>query len=119
VSVLHSILPAATRPEVQTRETACIFRTAFLASNESALSVQYDLFPERVLIEQLDPRAIAGPQTRIVSMFVVRFERESAVHQVFVDHHGIYCADHGRDCRAVGEAARFSRGVKQTSSVKK
>lgn len=73
-------------------------------------SVQFDLFPERVSVEQLDPKAVAGSQTRIVSMFVVRFERESAVHQVFVDNHGTYCADHGRDCRAVPEVVRFSRG---------
>lgn len=79
--------------------------------------MQYDLFPERVLIEQLDPKAVAGPQTRIVSMFVVRFERESVVHQVFVDHHGTYCAEHGRDCRSVHEVARSSRTEARAASA--
>jgi hypothetical protein len=80
--------------------------------------VQFDFFPERVSIEQLDPKSIAGSQTRIASIFVVRFERESRVHQVFVDNHGTYCADHGRDCRAVQEVVRFSRTAVKPPSRK-
>ncbi len=90
----------------------------FLWIKRISPSVQYDLFPERVLIERLDPKSIAGSQTRIVSMFVVRFERESGVHQVFVDHHGTYCAEHGRDCRSVHEVARFSRTEARAASAK-
>jgi len=71
--------------------------------------VQFDLFPERVSIERLDPRSVAGTQTRLAGMYVVRFERESVVHQVFVDHHGMYCGDHGRTCRAVREVTAWAK----------
>lgn len=111
VNVTHSIRRAAMCREVRLRETPCIFRPACFSFHRiGGPSVQFDLFPESVSVEQLDPKAVAGSQTRIVSMFVVRFERESGVHQVFVDNHGTYCADHGRDCRAVPEVVRFSRG---------
>ncbi|MBC7897829.1 MAG: hypothetical protein H7066_20585 [Cytophagaceae bacterium] len=35
------------------------------------------------------------------AIFVVRFEWERGMHQVFKDHYGLYCAEHGRLCRAV------------------
>lgn len=65
--------------------------------------MQFDLFPEKVSIETVDPMSAAGTRTRLTGMYIVKFEREKTVHQVFVDHHGVYCADHGRDCRAVRE----------------
>lgn len=62
---------------------------------------QFDLWPERIIVEALDATAIAGERTRVEAMYRVRYERAREVHQVFLDHHGWYCADHGRDCRAV------------------
>lgn len=64
-------------------------------------AVQLDFFPEQVRIQQLDPREVAGEKTRVEAIFVVRFEWERSVHQVFKDHYGLYCAEHGRLCRAV------------------
>lgn len=72
--------------------------------------MQFDLFPERVSVEPLDPKMAAGARTRITAMFVVRYERERGVHQVFVDHHGMYCGEHGRACRAVKEVGRRRQG---------
>ena len=65
--------------------------------------MQFDLFPERVSIETVDPTSAAGARTRLIGMYIVKFEREKTFHQVFVDHHGVYCGDHGRECRAVPE----------------
>ncbi len=62
---------------------------------------QLDFFPERVKVERIDPREAAGSRTRVEAIFLVRFEWERSPHQVFHDHHGVYCADHGRGCRAV------------------
>lgn len=70
---------------------------------------QLDFFPERVTVEPLDVRAVAGERTRVKAMFRVRYERETGSHQVFHDHHGWYCADHGTDCRAVGAARSRAR----------
>ena len=64
---------------------------------------QFDLWPQRVFVDALDARAIAGANTRVVAMYKVRYEREPGVHQVFLDHHGWYCAEHGPDCKAVRE----------------
>lgn len=74
-----------------------------------SFTVQFDLFPEGVSIEERDPRLVAGAGTRLTSMFIVKFERENGVHQVFVDHHGTYCADHGRECRAVAEVIAYGK----------
>ena len=63
--------------------------------------MQLDFFPEQVRIHRLDPREVAGQATRVDAIWVVRFEWEKGVHQVFKDHYGLYCADHGRLCRAV------------------
>ena len=63
--------------------------------------MQFDFFPEQVRIQRLDPREVAGEKTRVEAIFVVRFEWERSVHQVFKDHYGLYCAEHGRLCRAV------------------
>ncbi|MEO6445679.1 MAG: hypothetical protein ABIZ91_01940 [Gemmatimonadaceae bacterium] len=62
---------------------------------------QFDLWPARVYVEQLDAKAVAGPRTRVTAMYTVRYEREQGVHQVFFDHHGWYCAEHGPACKAV------------------
>jgi hypothetical protein len=68
---------------------------------------QFDLFPERVTVESVDVRTAAGDRSRIKAMFVVRFERSGSAHQVFHDKHGWYCAEHGQECRAVGEAKKL------------
>jgi hypothetical protein len=67
---------------------------------------QLDLFPERIYVERLDPREAIGGQTRVRALYAVRFEREDAPHQIFLDRHGWYCADHGPRCRAVREVTR-------------
>lgn len=67
-------------------------------------SQQFDLFPQRVQVQQLDPRSVAGTDTRVEKIFTVKFERERTVHQVFLDKHGWYCAEHGPGCEAVREA---------------
>ena len=64
---------------------------------------QFDLFPERIIVEQLDAKAAAGASTRVEALYRVRYERERAPHQVFFDQYGWYCADHGPNCKAVGE----------------
>lgn len=64
---------------------------------------QFDLWPQRVFVDELDARAMAGANTRVSAMYKVRYERERGVHQVFFDHHGWYCADHGPACKAVRE----------------
>lgn len=74
-----------------------------------APTAQLDFFPENVRIERLDPQAVAGRSTRVDAIFVVRFEWEKGVHQVFKDHYGLYCADHGRLCRAVREVTAKER----------
>lgn len=71
------------------------------AANES----QYDLFPQRVTVEALDAKAVAGSRTRVTALYRVRYEREPGVHQVFLDYHGWYCAEHGRGCKAVRAVA--------------
>lgn len=66
---------------------------------------QFDLWPQRVFVDALDARIVAGANTRVVALYKVRYEREAEVHQIFLDHHGWYCADHGPSCKAVREAA--------------
>ena len=68
---------------------------------------QFDLFPERISVDRVDTRS-AGTQARLTALFVVKYEREAGAHQVFHDRHGWYCAEHGRECRAV-TAARSRR----------
>ncbi len=64
---------------------------------------QFDLFPQRVQVQQLDPKSAVGARTRVEKMFTVKYERERAIHQVFLDKHGWYCAEHGPKCAAVRE----------------
>ncbi|HEX9564793.1 MAG TPA: hypothetical protein VF981_12505 [Gemmatimonadaceae bacterium] len=70
---------------------------------------QFDLFPETVTVQRVDTRAAAGERSRVRALFVVRFERDPAAHQVFHDRHGWYCAEHGPGCRAVGAARKGRR----------
>ncbi|MEP7344861.1 MAG: hypothetical protein ABI877_06335 [Gemmatimonadaceae bacterium] len=64
---------------------------------------QFDLFPQRVQVQRLDPKSAVGTSTRVEKMFTVKYEREPTVHQVFLDKHGWYCAEHGPGCVAVRE----------------
>ena len=78
---------------------------------------QFDLFPERIIVEELDAKAVAGASTRVEALYRVRYEREGAFHQVFFDQYGWYCAEHGPTCKAVREAtARRARGDAPASS---
>jgi hypothetical protein len=65
---------------------------------------QLDFFPERVSVETVDPRSAAGGRSRVKAIYVVQFERRPGKHQVFHDHHGWYCAEHGKACPAVQAA---------------
>lgn len=65
--------------------------------------MQYDFFPERATVSELDPADVVGERSRVQAVYVVRYEWEKAAHQVFHDRHGWYCADHGPGCRAVRE----------------
>lgn len=65
---------------------------------------QLDLFPDPVIVEAADPRAVAGPRTRVRQLFRVRLGRSGPVHLVFEDRHGWYCEAHGPACPAVHEA---------------
>ena len=62
---------------------------------------QTDLFPEPVEVHELDPLQIAGPRSQVKGIWKVLIGHERAVHMVFADRHGRYCAEHGRECRAV------------------
>jgi len=68
-----------------------------------ASDLQFDLWPQRIAVEELDVKAIAGERTRVKAMYRVRYERDGGTHQVFFDHHGWYCAEHGKACPAVRE----------------
>jgi len=63
---------------------------------------QFDLFPARVQVERLDPRALLGPRTRVAALWRVTIG-DGEPHLVFEDRHGRYCEAHGVDCRAVRE----------------
>ncbi len=79
-------------------------------SRSAANDSQYDLFPQRITVDALDAKAVAGSRTRVAALYRVRYEGEPGVHQVFLDHHGWYCAEHGRECKAV-RAVRAVRAV--------
>ena len=74
---------------------------------------QFDLFPQRVQVQQLAPKSAVGTGTRVEKMFTVKYEREHAVHQVFLDKHGWYCAEHGPGCAAVREVTTRVRDSKR------
>jgi hypothetical protein len=66
--------------------------------------VQLDLFPEKPLVERLDPRANVGPRTGVLVLVRVRMRASEAPHLVFHDRHGWYCETHGPACAAVALA---------------
>jgi hypothetical protein len=65
---------------------------------------QLDLFPMPREVVAVDPRTAIGPRTRVDRVFRVRYGGERRVHQILVDHHGWYCAEHGPGCGAVADA---------------
>ena len=81
------------------------FRSAVVPPDASARPrVQLELFPRARTVDALDPRDVVGPDTRVASLYRVRYEGTHTVHLVFVDKHGWYCGDHGRSCEAVKAA---------------
>jgi hypothetical protein len=64
--------------------------------------MQLELF--RPTITALKPRAAIGTATRVQALYRVQYAADGPVHLVFVDRHGAYCEEHGRDCSAVGDA---------------
>ncbi|GMV08649.1 MAG TPA: hypothetical protein PKC83_09475 [Gemmatimonadaceae bacterium] len=75
--------------------------------SSNGYEVQFDLWPQRVFVDELDARAVVGANTRVAALYKVRYEREPGVHQVFLDQHGWYCADHGPSCKAVRAVAEW------------
>jgi hypothetical protein len=67
---------------------------------------QFDLFPEPLQVERLDPRRVGGAQTRVQGVYLVRRRASAPVHRVFHDRHGWYCEEHGAQCPLVAEVRR-------------
>ncbi len=67
-------------------------------------ATQMDLFPERPVVEVLDPRTVVGPRTATSAVIRVRLRSVEAPHLVFHDRHGWYCDTHGATCEAVAVA---------------
>lgn len=65
---------------------------------------QTDLFPEKPVIDELDPLVAVGPRTGVLAMVRVVLRASEAPHLVFHDRHGWYCEEHGPTCAAVGVA---------------
>lgn len=68
--------------------------------------VQTELFPQPLLVETLDPRAVGGARTRVVGVYLVRAHATAPPHRVFHDRHGWYCEEHGASCAFVAELRR-------------
>ena len=66
--------------------------------------IQLELFRAPYEVEVLDPRRAIGRSTRVEALYRVRYGGSREVHQVYRDHHGWYCGDHGPRCQAVGDA---------------
>jgi hypothetical protein len=73
------------------------------APADGATLPQLELFPERTIVERLDPRAVAGERTTATALHRVRIGDDVHWHRVFSDRHGTYCEEHGPHCRAVRE----------------
>jgi hypothetical protein len=67
---------------------------------------QFDLFPEPLQIERLDPQRVGGAKTRVQGVYLVRRSAAAPVHRVFHDRHGWYCEEHGTKCPLVAEVRR-------------
>lgn len=70
---------------------------------------QLDLFPEKPVIERLNPKQVAGQRTAVVEIIRVRIRSTEPLHLVFHDKHGWYCETHGSSCIAVTYAREFIR----------
>jgi hypothetical protein len=65
--------------------------------------LQLEIFPEVPQIEEIDPRDVIGPDTRVSALYRVRYGDAPQIHQVYHDRHGWYCGEHGPGCRAVSD----------------
>ncbi len=72
-------------------------------------ATQIDLFPERPVVELLDPRVVVGPRTATSAVIRVRLRSIEAPHLIFHDRHGWYCDTHGVTCDAVAVARAVTR----------
>lgn len=79
-----------------------------LATPPVAPAVQMELFPEKPVVEPLDPRTNVGPRTGVLTLVRVRVRASEAPHLVFHDRHGWYCEAHGPACPAVPLAREAS-----------
>lgn len=68
---------------------------------------QLDLFPEKPVIERLNPKQVAGQRTAVVEIVRVRIRSTEPAHLIFHDRHGWYCETHGTACVAVSYARQF------------
>jgi hypothetical protein len=66
---------------------------------------QMEIFPTKIEIERLDPRKVVGDRTIADALYRVRIGEAGPPHLVFIDRHGIYCQDHGPECRAAREVS--------------
>lgn len=80
-----------------------------LVELSALLPGQLDLFPEKPVIERLNPRQVAGQRTAVVEIVRVRIRSTEPLHLVFHDKHGWYCETHGPSCIAVTYAREFIR----------
>jgi len=77
-----------------------------IAPAADRVAPQFDLFPEPLQIERLDPQRVGGAKTRVQGVYLVRRSAAAPVHRVFHDRHGWYCEEHGATCPLVGEVRR-------------
>ena len=68
--------------------------------------VQLDMFPRPLVVEPLEPRAVAGARTRVASVYLVREHAGAPAHRIFHDRHGWYCEEHGAGCALVAPLRR-------------
>lgn len=70
---------------------------------------QLDLFPQKPVIDVLDPRQVVGGATTVQHLVRVRMHAKDTPHLVFHDRHGWYCESHGATCATVAMAREAVR----------
>jgi hypothetical protein len=65
----------------------------------------------RVRIRRIDPVQLCGKGTLVTQLYRVEeiLDRARIHHLVFFDRHGWYC-EHGKQCGAVSDVRKFTRG---------
>lgn len=60
---------------------------------------QIELFPEPARVERVPVTGARTTSTKAIHRVVLGYA--ATVHLVYHDRHGVYCEEHGRECRAV------------------